>query len=439
MHKLVSFVSLGCAKNRVNTEQMMFRLRQAGYLVSGDTDGADVVVLNTCGFVGSAKTEAIDNILELAELKKSGTVGKLVVAGCLSQRYKDDILTELPEIDAVVGTGSFDDIVSVIDALWDSTDKLVRFGDISAPVSETGRILSTSSVWAYLKISEGCDNRCAYCCIPDIRGSFRSRPMENILKEAIELVNNGVRELILVAQDTTMYGLDLYGERRLTELLRELGAIKKLHWIRLLYLYPNDIDNQLIDEISKNGKIVKYLDIPIQHISDNILSKMNRRGTGDEIRSLLKTLRERIDGLVLRTSVITGLPGEGEEEFTLLYEFLKEFKFERTGVFAYSPEEGTAAALMERPPEDVAQQRASLIYQLGTDIMESFDKSRVGSVITVLTDAYGEADYVTARSYAETPEVDGEIRVVGNNVKFNTFVDINIIGVENGELVGEQV
>ena len=439
MHKLVSFVSLGCAKNRVNTEQMMFRLRQAGYLVSGDTDGADVVVLNTCGFVGSAKTEAIDNILELAELKKSGTIGKLVVAGCLPQRYKDDILTELPEIDAVVGTGSFDDIVSVINALWESTDKLVRFGDISAPVSETGRILSTSPVWAYIKISEGCDNRCAYCCIPDIRGSFRSRPMENIIKEAGELVNNGVRELILVAQDTTMYGLDLYGERKLTELLRELGAIEKLRWIRLLYLYPNDIDNQLIDEISKNGKIVKYLDIPIQHISDNILSKMNRRGTGDEIRSLLKTLRERIDGLVLRTSVITGLPGEGEEEFTLLYEFLKEFKFERTGVFAYSPEEGTAAALMERPPEDVAQQRASLIYQLGTDIMESFDKSRVGSVITVLTDAYGEADYVTARSYAETPEVDGEIRVVGDDVKFNTFIDIRVVGIKNGELVGEQV
>lgn len=443
MRKLVGFVSLGCAKNRVNTEQMMYLLRQAGYGVSGETNGVDAVVLNTCGFVSSAKSEAIDNILELAELKKNGAIGKLVVAGCLPQRYKNDILAELPEIDAIVGTGSFDDIVSVVDALWQTTTdvrKLRRFGDISAPVSETGRILSTSPIWAYLKIAEGCNNRCAYCCIPDIRGSYRSRKMESILKEARELVDSGIQELILVAQDTTMYGLDLYGKRSLAELLRKLGAIENLRWIRLLYLYPEDIDEQLIDEISKNDKIVKYLDIPIQHISDDILSKMNRRGTGETLRSLFKTLRERIDGLVLRTSVITGLPGEGESEFTELYEFLKETKIERTGVFAYSPEEGTPAALMERPSEEVAEQRAKLIYQLGSEITENFDKSRIGSKTTVLTEGYDdEQTAVKARSYAEAPDVDGYITVTGDNV--NTFMSCNICitGMENGELVGERI
>ncbi|MCL2221733.1 MAG: 30S ribosomal protein S12 methylthiotransferase RimO [Oscillospiraceae bacterium] len=442
MHKLVGFVSLGCAKNRVNTEQMMYLLRQAGYTVSGETVGADVVVLNTCGFVDSAKSEAIDSILELAELKKSGAIGKLVVTGCLPQRHKDDILTELPEIDALVGTGSFDEIASVVDALWDSEidlSKLRRFGDISAAISESDRILSTSKAWAYLKIAEGCDNRCAYCCIPDIRGSFRSRKMENILTEAEKLVESGVRELILVAQDTTMYGLDIYGERRLTELLRELGSIEKLRWIRLLYLYPDEINDELIDEISKNVKIVKYLDIPIQHISDNILRKMNRRGTGDEIRSLLKKLRERIDGVVLRTSVITGLPGEGDKEFNELYEFLKAAHIERTGVFAYSPEEGTPAALMQRPDEQIAEQRAEIIYRLGTDILRNFDKSRIGTTTTVLTEAHYESRSVRARSFAEAPDVDGYITVKGDNVKADLFMDIRITGIENGELVGEKV
>jgi len=442
MHKLVGFVSLGCAKNRVNTEQMMYLLRQAGYTVSGETNGADVVVLNTCGFVSSAKSEAIDNILELAELKKNGAIRKLVVTGCLPQRHKDDILDELPEIDALVGTGSFDDIVSVVNALWDSKkdlSKLRRFGDISAAISESGRILSTSKVWAYLKIAEGCDNRCAYCCIPDIRGSFRSRKMESILSEAEKLVESGVRELILVAQDTTMYGLDLYGERKLTVLLRKLGAIEKLRWIRLLYLYPDEIDNELIDEISKNDKIVKYLDIPIQHISDSILLKMNRSGKSDEIRSLLKNLRRRISGLVLRTSVITGLPGEGDKEFNELYEFLEEANIERTGVFAYSPEEDTPAALMERPDEQLAEQRAEIIYQLGTDILRNFDKSRIDTVTTVLTEAHDEPRSVKARSFAEAPDVDGYIIVRGDNVKADVFMDIRITGIENGELVGEKI
>jgi len=437
MSKLIGFISLGCAKNRVNTEQMMFLLREAGYIVCGDTQGVDAVVLNTCGFVNSAKSEAIDTILELAELKKNGDFSKLIVAGCFPERYKDDILSEMQEIDAAVGTGSFDDIVSVVETLFNRGSGLSYFGDISAPVSETGRILSSSPVWAYLKIAEGCNNLCSYCCIPQIRGHYRSRKMENILDEAKKLVSGGTQELIIVAQDTTMYGLDLYGEVKLATLLKELGAIENLRWIRLHYLYPSDIDDELIDEIAKNDKIVKYLDIPFQHISDVVLTKMNRRGTGDEYSGLIKKLRQCIDNLVLRTSVITGLPGEGDKEFNELYKFLKETKIERIGVFPYSPEDGTPAAQMERPDEDTAIQRSEIIYTLGSEIMENFNKSRIGETFTVLTEGFNDDNVVMARSFAETPDVDGYITVVGPNVPINAFIDVRIVGMENGELMAE--
>ncbi|MCL2247819.1 MAG: 30S ribosomal protein S12 methylthiotransferase RimO [Oscillospiraceae bacterium] len=437
MNKLIGFISLGCAKNRVNTEQMMFLLREAGYAVCGDTQGVDAVVLNTCGFVNSAKSEAIDTILELAELKKNGDFSKLIVAGCFPERCKDDILSKMPEIDAAVGTGSFDDIVSVVETLFKQGGGLSYFGDISAPVSETGRILSSSPVWAYLKIAEGCNNLCSYCCIPQIRGRYRSRKMENILDEARKLVSGGVQELIIVAQDTTMYGLDLYGELRLTALLRELGTIENLRWIRLHYLYPDDIDDELIDEIAKNDKIVKYLDIPFQHISDAVISAMNRRGTGDSYRELIKKLRKRLDNLVLRTSVITGLPGEGDKEFNELYDFLKETKIERIGVFPYSPEDGTPAAQMERPDENIANERSELIYQLGSEIMKNFSKSRIGETLTVLTEGFNDDNVVMARSFAETPDVDGYIAVIGSNIPINAFIDVRIAGMENGELIAE--
>ena len=442
----VTVVSLGCAKNLVNSEQMMYLLKEAGYELTGETDGTETVIVNTCAFIESAKAEAIETILELGEAKKSGRIGRLIVAGCLPERYKSEILAEMPEIDAVVGTGSFDDIVSVLAA--QTGDKVqpgrepqhgvkpALFGDINAPVSETGRVLTTSPLWVYIKIAEGCDNRCAYCVIPDIRGSFRSRRFERIIEEAEDLAGKGVRELILVAQDLTRYGLDIYGGRRLPELLVRLAEIDKLKWIRLHYLYPDDISEELIDVIAENDKILKYLDIPIQHINDGILRNMNRRGSGGDIRALLGRLRERIPGLVLRTSIITGLPGEGESEFEELSLFLRETGIERAGVFTYSPEEGTAASLMDYPDPDTAARRKEFLDEIQSQIMDRFNEKRVGSQTEVLVEHRSGGSYF-GRSFAESPDVDGYICIKGSGIAVNEFRHVSITGVENGEPVGE--
>jgi len=431
----------------VNTEQMMFLLSQAGYIVSGDTDVADFVLLNTCGFIDDAKSEAVEVILELIAAKDEGKVGKIIVAGCLPQREREVILSKFPEVDAVVGTGSFDDIVSVVRAVESgeilNISERLFFDDIDAPVSETPRIISTSASWAYLKIAEGCDNRCAFCSIPDIRGKFRSRSIENIISEARRLADAGIQELIIVAQDVTKYGFDIYGKNTLSELLIELNSIENLRWIRLHYLYPDKFDDELIDVIAKSGKILKYLDIPIQHINDEILRKMNRRGSSDDIKVLFSQLREKIPGVVLRTSLITGLPGEGESEFNELREFLIEAKIERVGVFAYSPEDGTPAAQMERTSKDIAEERATRLLELQSEIMHKWSESRVGSVITVLVEGIESEDShmirYLARSYAESPEVDGYIVVETNEPLSNVFLDVRIIGIENGSLIGEPV
>lgn len=430
----VGLISLGCAKNLVNSEQMLYLLREAGYEISGDTDGADAVVVNTCGFIESAKMEAIETILALGRAKKDGRIKRIIVAGCLSERYKDEMLEELPEIDALVGVGSYQDIVAAVRMALGG--KLyTKFGDNSIPDPEVDRVITTSSVWAYLKIAEGCDNRCAYCVIPDIRGRFRSRPLENILREAEELVSRGIRELIIVAQDTTRYGLDLYGERRLAELLEKLCGIKDLKWIRLHYLYPDEISDMLIDVIAKNDKILKYLDIPIQHINDGILQRMCRRGTGADIRALFKKLRDRLPGVVLRTSLITGLPGEGEPEFKELFDFLKDAKIERAGVFPYSPEEGTKAAVMEYPDSETACARAEAIMALQSGILDSFSKSRIGSVTPVLVEGF-DGTYYYGRSYAESPEIDGLVYFSGDNVKMNDFNLVRINDTLDGEPLG---
>jgi ribosomal protein S12 methylthiotransferase len=441
-------ISLGCSKNLINSEQMMYLLDNSGYHVSGETDGADIVIINTCGFIESAKTEAIETILELASQKEKGRIGKLIVAGCLPQRYKDEILKELPEIDAVAGTGSFDSIVDIVKGL-PSHGSTVHFGDINAPVSETERIITTSPLWAYLKIAEGCDNRCAFCCIPDIRGRYRSRPMNKIVEEAKKLARMGIKELIVVAQDVTRYGSDIYGKSMLSELLTALNSIEELKWIRLHYLYPDAINELLIDVIAKSGKIIRYLDIPIQHINDNILSKMHRRGTGSDIRALFKRLREHLDGVVLRTSLITGLPGEGDDEFAELCEFLKEAKIERAGVFAYSPQEGTAASLMERPDAKTAIYRAEQVQKIQSQIMDDYNKNRIGSVTSVLIEAAVASpcfpQHVLARSYAESPEIDGYIHVSAKqNVTREpspcaALVDVRITGIRDGELIGEPI
>ena len=436
-NETVALISLGCAKNLVNSEQMLCLLADAGYTLVPDPDGADAVIINTCGFIDAAKSEAIDNILEMAELKSAGRLRKIIVTGCLSERYRGEIRTELPEVDALVGVGSFGEIVEVVkNALADAPAD--RFGDKAAPVDEIGRYLTTGPAWAYLRIAEGCDNRCAYCAIPDIRGPFRSRPMENVLAEAKDLVDAGCKELIVIAQDITRYGTDLYGERRLAALCRELAKLEGLEWIRLHYLYPEEIDDALIREIAENPKVVKYLDIPIQHINSAILKRMNRRGSGEMIRALFAKLRAEIPGLVLRTSLITGLPGEGEAEYEELCGFLREARIERVGVFPYSPEEGTPAASMpDRVDTDTAEARAGQIMELQSRIMDDYYASRVGETLKVLCIGVDGA-YRTGRSYADSPDIDGTVYFEGDCMP-GSFADVRITGLMDGELTGEQI
>ena len=435
-NETVALISLGCAKNLVNSEQMLCLLADAGYEIVPDPDGADAVIINTCGFIDAAKSEAIDNILEMAQLKAAGRLKKIIVAGCLTERYRGEVRKELPEVDALLGVGSFGEIVEVLRETLAGAPA-DRFGDHNAPVEEIGRYLTTGPGWAYLRIAEGCDNRCAYCAIPDIRGRFRSRPMENVLAEAADLAEAGCRELIVIAQDITRYGTDLYGERKLAELCRNLAKLDGLEWIRLHYLYPDEIDDALIREIADNPKIVKYLDIPIQHIDTGILKRMNRRGSGEMIRALFARLRNEIPGLVLRTSLITGLPGEGEAEFEALCDFLRDARIERAGVFPYSPEEGTpAAAMTDRVDSETAQRRAEQIMELQDRIMDDFNAARVGETLRVLCTGF-DGPYRTGRSYADSPDVDGTVYFEGDCLP-GDFAQVRITGMMDGELTGEQ-
>lgn len=439
MKKSIALISLGCAKNLVNSEQMLYLLDEAGYALSPDPEGCDAVIINTCGFIDAAKSEAIDTILQMAELKAAGKLGKIIVTGCLPERYRDDIRAELPEIDAILGVGSFADIVSALDEAF-AGNIVEYFGDKNAPVDELPRVVSTGPAWAYLKIAEGCDNFCAFCAIPYIRGRYRSRSMTNILEEARSLAEHGVKELIVIAQDITKYGTDLYGKRSLAELCSKLSEIDGIEWIRLHYTYPDQFDDELIDEIASNDKIVKYLDIPIQHINDGILRAMNRHGTSDDIRRLFKDLRQRIPGLVLRTSIIAGLPGEGEAEFEELCEFLHEAKIERAGVFPFSPEEGTRAAKMEHVDFETAQRRAELIMQLQSEIMEEFCRSQVGKTLRVLCEGYDEEQKMFfGRSYADSPDIDGLVFFDGAGCEGN-IVDVKITAItDECFLIGEEV
>lgn len=439
MKKSIALISLGCAKNLVNSEQMLYLLDEAGYALSPDPEGCDAVIINTCGFIDAAKSEAIDTILQMAELKAAGKLEKIIVTGCLPERYRDDIRAELPEIDAILGVGSFADIVSALDEAF-AGNIVEYFGDKNAPVDELPRVVSTGPAWAYLKIAEGCDNFCAFCAIPYIRGRYRSRSMTNILEEARSLAEHGVKELIVIAQDITKYGTDLYGKRSLAELCSKLSEIDGIEWIRLHYTYPDQFDDELIDEIASNDKIVKYLDIPIQHINDGILRAMNRHGTSDDIRRLFKDLRQRIPGLVLRTSIIAGLPGEGEAEFEELCEFLREAKIERAGVFPFSPEEGTRAAKMEHVDFETAQRRAELIMQLQSEIMEEFCRSQVGKTLRVLCEGYDEEQKMFfGRSYADSPDIDGLVFFDGAGCEGN-IVDVKITAItDECFLVGEEV
>ena len=434
----IGFISLGCAKNQVDCERMMYRVQEAGHTVKADIVGSDVVVINTCGFIDSAKTEAINFILQTAALKAEGLVGKILVTGCLSQRYQQEITNEMPEVDGILGTGSYTEVVAAIDKLMEG-DTVADFGSIDAPEQETGRILTTPEHYANLKIAEGCDNRCSYCIIPYLRGKFRSRQMDDVLYEARLLAASGVKEIIVVAQDTSRYGTDLPDNQRLLpQLLRELCAIDGFHWVRLHYLYPDEIDDELIDVIASEPKIVKYLDIPIQHCNSNILRLMNRRGDGEYLRGLFAKLRERIPGLVLRTSVITGLPGEGEEEFAELCQFLKDMKLERVGAFPFSPEDGTPAATMEFVDNDVAQQRAQMVETIQSRIMDVCNEAIMGKTLEVLVDGYDEEfEQYFGRTYADSPEIDGRVWIATqDDLSEGEFVAVCIDGLIDGDLSG---
>ena len=434
----VAFISLGCAKNLVNTEQMMALTRDAGYELVSDPEGADVAVLNTCGFIDSAKSEAIQNILELAALKDAGKLGKLLVAGCLSQRYQDELEQEMPEVDGVLGTGSYTDIVSALEEVTAGGHPR-RFGDIDHTEEDGARVVSTPPYTAYLKIAEGCDNRCSYCIIPYLRGRYRSRSMESLLAEAKALADRGVQELIVIAQDITRYGTDLYGRRRLGDLLTELCKLP-FHWIRLHYLYPDEVDDDLIDVIAREHKILKYIDIPLQHINDGILKAMNRRSTKAEIIALLHKLRQRLPGLVLRTSLICGLPGEGEAEFEELCEFLQDAGIERAGIFQFSPEEGTPAAVMENQVEpETAARRVELLVELQSRVMDAYNESRLGETLEVLCEGFDpEMGCYAGRSYADSPDVDGRVFFTAAGlVPAGTFVNVRITGTSDGDLTGE--
>ena len=436
MGKRIGMISLGCAKNQVNAEQMLYLLQEAGYTLLPSVEGADVVIINTCGFIDSAKSEAIDNILAMGALKAEGVIGKILVTGCLSQRYQQEILQELPEVDGVLGTGSYGSVVGAVRALLNG-ERVCQFGDIDAPVDEVDRVLTTPRHYAYLKIAEGCDNRCSYCVIPSLRGKFRSRTMEDCLYEARRLAEDGVRELIVVAQDTSRYGIDLYGERRLPELLRELCRIEKLHWIRVHYLYPDELSDELIDVIASEPKIVNYMDIPIQHVNPLILKKMNRRGTREELDALFAKLRERIPDVVIRTSIITGLPYEGEAEFEELCDWLREHKLERVGAFAFSPEEGTAAAKMDYPDEEVAVRRAEIVSQLQSGIMDAYNAARIGTVMEVLCEGRdGESGKYFGRTYADSPDIDGRVLFDADGVQEGDFVSVRITDTLDGDLIG---
>ena len=438
MQYRVAFISLGCAKNQVNCEQMMAAVTAAGHTVQADPAGADVAVVNTCGFLQSACEEAIDNILEMAALKQAGQIKKILVTGCMAQRYKTDILSELPEVDGILGTGSYGDIAAAIDEVMTGEERPCRLGNIHTCPQGGPRILSTPPWYAYLRIAEGCDNHCAYCVIPSLRGKYRSRPMDELLAEAAELADAGVRELLVIAQDITRYGTDFNGEHQLAALLRELCKLD-FHWVRLHYLYPDEITDELIDTIAAEPKIVKYLDIPIQHCNDAILKAMNRRDTKAELLALFEKLRARIPGLVLRTSLITGLPGEGEAELEELCDFLRETRIERAGVFPFSPEEGTRAAQMDHVDTEEARRRAELVVDVQSDIIDDYNDSLLGEEREVLCEGFdGQMFY--GRSYAESPDIDGRIWFnADREVEPGTFVTVRLTGSMDGELTGELV
>ncbi|PKM62357.1 MAG: 30S ribosomal protein S12 methylthiotransferase RimO [Firmicutes bacterium HGW-Firmicutes-21] len=437
----VGFVSLGCPKNLINTEIMLSTLAKGGYEIVAEDVDADVIVINTCAFIESAKQEAINNILDIAWLKDNHTLKGIVVAGCLPQRFKDELFKEMPEIDSIIGTGSLDDICEAVDAAYNKK-QFKSFKDVNDLALGGERIVTTPEYFAYLQIAEGCDNCCTYCVIPQIRGSFRSRQLSELVEEASELASLGVKELCLVAQDTTRYGEDIYGTYALDSLIAELSEIKGIEWIRLLYCYPDRITDELIEVIATNDKVVKYIDMPIQHISDSILKAMNRRDTNESINAVIKKLRERIPEIVIRSTVIVGFPGESEEDFKYLHKFVKDTKFERLGVFTYSREENTPAYdLPEQISEKLKRKRFDIIMSEQQRIHNEFNKSFIGKNVRVICEGYDTvAESFYGRSYADAPDIDGKIYFTSHRrIRDGEMLDINITEILDYDLLGKVI
>lgn len=435
----IGVVSLGCSKNQVDCEHMLSVLDEAGYELTVELNNVDAVLINTCGFIGDARDEAYEYIKEAVTLKEEGSVKKIVVTGCLAELQRESLKDEFPEIDALVGCGSYLEIADVLDKVFEDVYTTAFAKPENAPL-ECGRIITTPQYTAFIKIAEGCSNCCSYCVIPRLRGRLRSREIEEIVNEAAALAETGTRELIVVAQDTGSYGTDLYGKSCLAELLKRLCAIEKVEWVRVHYLYPDKISDELIDVIAREDKIVKYLDIPIQHINNRILRSMNRRDSREEIEALIKKLREKIPGVVIRTSLIVGFPGETDEDFEELCDFLKEYKIERAGVFAYSQESGTRAATMDgQVDEDVKQRRAELVGALQARVMDEYNAKQVGNTLKVLVegfDRYSECYF--GRSFADSPEIDGKVFFRGKKgIRPGEFVDVVIDDELDGDLLGE--
>ena len=429
MNKKVGIVSLGCAKNQVDAEMLLFTLRGRGYTIVDDPAKADAVIVNTCGFIDSAKQESIDEIIELGNLKREGKIKAIIVTGCLAERYQDEITKQLYEIDAAVGIGANEQIADVVEQVLGGNGTLELFPDKLDLPLEGGRVLSTPFYTAYLKIAEGCDNKCTFCAIPMIRGKFRSRKIENLIEEAKVLAADGVRELNIIAQDTTRYGEDLYGKPSLDKLLTELCKIDGLHWIRVLYCYPDSITDELIDVMAREEKIVNYIDLPLQHCNSEILRKMHRRGDRASLTALLNKMREKIPNVIFRSTFITGFPGETEEQFEELAEFAKEMNFQRLGCFAYSQEEGTPAAKMpDQLDDDVKQQRADIIMEHQQQVMAEYCESLLDTDIEVLVEGFDRlAECWYGRTYADAPEVDGCVFFTSpQKPQIGSFVTVHI-------------
>ncbi len=439
MNFKVGMISLGCPKNQVDGEIMLEKLNKSGFTVAESIEDSDVMIINTCGFIEDAKREAIETILEVAEYKNAGLISAIVVTGCLAERYQEEILREIPEVDSVIGIGADKDIVKVCQKALVGV-RSSFYPDKKYLLLDGERMLSTPSHWAYLKISDGCDNKCSYCAIPGIRGGYIERPMENIISEAKSLAGKGVKELILVAQDTTKYGLKLYGEYRLPALLKELVKIDGIEWIRLYYCYPDRVTDDLIDVIAKEEKICSYIDIPLQHCNRDILKSMNRSGSYETLKELLLKMKRRIHGLSLRTTFMTGFPGETEAQFEELCRFVKEIKFDKMGCFTFSPEEDTPAFEYENQiDEEVKKRRAEVLMDIQYSITQSANKSRIGNIYRTVIDEKTELGYI-GRSYLDSPEIDSGI-IISSEREHNTgeFINVKITDYDGYDLIGVEI